>query len=96
MQNIVAFFIQVGTLIHECYLGADILGEVLEQELILLAEALLSHSHRDVHEHKQRREVHRLGRGQVEYAGCLIQISETADATGPATSLQHATNILIS
>ena len=31
------------------YLGADILGEVLEQELVLLAEALLSHSHRDVY-----------------------------------------------
>ena len=36
---------------HFCvdYLGADILGEVLEQELVLLAEALLSHSHRDVY-----------------------------------------------
>ena len=61
-------FIELRHLLHMSvfYLRADILGEVLEQELVFLAEALLSHSHRDVQDQKQRRELRRLGRGQVE------------------------------
>ena len=63
------------------YLGADILGEVLEQELVLLAESLLSHSHRDAHKigvGVGRGEVERVPADSLQIQSCSIRNSQPA------------------